>query len=136
MNRQEHQLIVPFSETFLPIWDIWKEYKWASHKFKYKSIFSEQAALEQLVTLSGGDEEKAIKIIKQSMRREWQGLFPLHETTKGNGKDGEQSGEPKQGNPKKPIKPTESSTENFKRNFMQGNGDREQDGDGSHLKAV
>ena len=85
-KKNDYQLIVPFSEAFKETWDIWKQYKWASHNFKYKSVFSEQAALEQLVTLSCGEEEKAVKIIKQSLRREWQGLFPLHETTTGNGK--------------------------------------------------
>jgi hypothetical protein len=125
-NKTEYQLEVPFSENFIEIWNIWKEYKWASHKFKYRSIFSEQAALEQLVTLSGGDEEKSVKIIKQSMRREWQGLFPLHETTSENGKS-------KQSSPKDTGK---SVTDSFKDEFMQRNGGGEDKGDGTHLKAV
>ena len=117
---------MPFSESFLEVWNIWKEYKWASHKFRYKSIFSEQAALEQLVTLSKGDEEVAVKIIKQSMRREWQGLFPLHETTTGNGK----STSKKSGEPEKSLR------EQAANEFMRRNGGREQPGDGTHLKAV
>lgn len=126
-NKRNPQLIVPFSEYFANIWDIWKDYKWASHEFKYRSIFSEQAALEQLVTLSGGEEEKAIKIIKQSMRREWQGLFPLHETTTENGKSKKQSTPETGGN---------SAFDSAKNEFIERNRKRGEQGDSSNLKAV
>lgn len=126
---------MPFSEEFEKTWEIWKEYKWASHKFRYKSVFSEQAALEQLTTLSEGDEEKAVKIIKQSMRREWQGLFPLHETTKSNGNG-------KSASKQQPItdEPKLTESERLRKEaydeFMRRNGDGEQPPNGSHLKAV
>lgn len=124
----DHQLIMPFEAAFAETWNIWKQYKWASHKFKYKSVFSEQAALEQLVTLSEGEEGKAIKIIKQSLRREWQGLFPLHETTTGNGKS-KQSGS-KSG-------ADSSSLEDDAANVLiRRNAERGQANDGTHLKAV
>jgi hypothetical protein len=127
MKRQtNHQIIMPFSEPFAEMWEIWKDYKWASHKFKYKSVFSEQAALEQLVTLSEGDEEKAIKIIKQSMRREWQGLFPLHETTTGNGKSKKSNSEDGQ-----PSLRDQSAAE-----FARRNAERGQSSGGTNLKAV
>lgn len=124
----KYEFTNPFSADFLYMWGVWKDYKLASHGFKYKSVFSEQAAIEQLWTLSGGDEEKAVKIIKQSMRREWQGLFPLHETTSENGKS-------KQSSTKKPTDTRtlrEQAADEFNRRY--GNG--EQPGDGSHLKAV
>jgi hypothetical protein len=130
MNKKnKYQLTNPFSEEFLKIWEIWKEYKWASHNFKYKSIFSEQAALEQVWTLSGGEEEKAEKIIKQSMRREWQGLFPLHETTTGNGKQ-------KQSTSKKSGEPTTSLRQQAADEFSRRHASGGQQTDGTHLKAV
>lgn len=125
-KETDYQLIMPFGENFLETWNIWKKYKWASHGFKYKSVFSEQAALEQLVTLSSGDEEKAIKIIKQSLRREWQGLFPLHETTTGNGKP----------TSKKQSTGTDSLENDAANVLMRRNAERGQQADGSHLKAV
>lgn len=125
-KKKEYKLENPFSENFLEIWNIWKEYKWASHKFKYRSIFSEQAALEQVVTLSKGDEEQANKIIKQSMRREWQGLFPLHETTTGNEKS-------KQSNPKETGK---SLRDQANDEFNKRNAGGAKPGDSDYLKAV
>ena len=129
MNIPKTGIVNPFSEKFLENWELWKAYKEESHNFKYKGVISEQMALKQLVDLSGGDEEKAIKIINQSIRREWQGLFPLHETTKGkeNGKSkstskGEQSGS--------------SLREQAVNEFMRRNGGGEQQGDYEHLKAV
>lgn len=79
-------VINPFSDAFIETWQLWKDYKWESHKWQYKGVISEQVALKQLVDLSEGDEQKAQKIIYQSIRRGWQGLFPLHETTSPNGK--------------------------------------------------
>jgi hypothetical protein len=79
-------VINPFSDTFLETWDIWKAYKMEEFKFKYKGVHSEQAALMQLQTLSGGDEAKAVKIIFQSMASGWKGLFMLNENDNINGK--------------------------------------------------
>lgn len=127
-RNNDYQLIMPFSAAFAETWNIWKQYKLASHNFKYKSVFSEQAALEQIVTLSGGEEEKAVKIIKQSLRREWQGLFPLHETTTGNGKS-KQSGSKNGAN--------SSSLEDDAANVLnKRNEERGQQDYGSNLKAV
>lgn len=126
MKKQNFQLTMPFSDEFAGVWDLWKQYKFASHGFKYKSVFSEQAALEQVVTLSKGDEETAIKIIKQSMRREWQGLFPLHETSTGNGKS----------STKKSAESTTSLRDQAAAVFKQRNAGGGQQNDGTHLKAV
>lgn len=79
-------VINPFSDQFLETWDIWKAYKMEEFKFKYKGVHSEQAALMQLQTLSGGDEDKAVKIIFQSMACGWKGLFMLNENDNKNGK--------------------------------------------------
>lgn len=132
MSKQtDYNLIIPFSDEFKSTWDLWKGYKQASHNFKYKSVFSEQAALEQLVTLSKGDEETAVKIIKQSMRREWQGLFPLHETTTGENGKSKQSGSTKD-------KAGSGGTlrERVQAEFNRRNGNGQQSGDEPYLKAV
>ena len=129
-TSNDYQLIIPFSEAFRETWEIWKQYKWASHKFKYKSVFSEQAALEQLVTLSKGEEETAVKIIKQSMRREWQGLFPLHETTTG---DKKQS---KNGKKQSAASTTEERVNNVQAELNKRYGGGKEGNGESHLKAV
>lgn len=124
MNKQrDFQLVNPFSGAFLETWFLWKDYKWASHKFKYRSVFSEQMAIKQLVTLSKGEEEKAVKIIEQSIRREWQGLFPLHETTTGNGKSSTKAEQPS----------LREATSNI---FNNRNGAGGNEADNSHFKAV
>ena len=65
------------SDKFLKYWDTWKDYKSQDHKFKFKSAGSEQASLNELVKLSDGHEDIAIKIIMQSMAKGWKGFFEL-----------------------------------------------------------
>ena len=77
-------LVFPFtSDQFTEAWQFWKSYKQKQHRFKYKSIESEQAALNRLTQLSGGIEETAIEIIKQSMGNGWQGLCEIKTTNNG-----------------------------------------------------
>jgi hypothetical protein len=82
----------PFSEGFLPHWELWKEYKWVEFKFKYRSAISEQAALNNLAKLSDGNEEIASEIMKQSMGNGWQGFFPLKTININHGRTQQQSG--------------------------------------------
>jgi hypothetical protein len=77
----------PFSENFLNAWVQWKYYKLAEFKFKYKSIQSEQAAVNELVTLSKGKEDLAIEIIKQSLAKGWKGFFELKTSNNGTSKN-------------------------------------------------
>lgn len=79
-------IVNPFSEAFIDTWDNWKAYRWDEHKFKYKGVFSEQAALMELNRIAHGLEETAISVIKQSMAYGWKGFFEL----KNNG-NGQQS---------------------------------------------
>lgn len=72
----------PFSEDFTKQWDFWKRYKKEDHSFTYKSAMSEQAALNELVYLSDGDEQEAIRIINRSMAQGWKGLFRIHKSKK------------------------------------------------------
>ncbi len=119
-------VINPFSEAFEKSWELWKQYKLESFKFKYKGVISEQMALKHLVDLSDGDEQKAVKIIEQSIRREWQGFFPLKETTHGT----------KQSTSKKEPDPTGSLRERVIKAANNRYGGGENSGSGDHLKAV
>lgn len=71
-------VILPFeSEDFIKYWTYWKEFKNKQFNFKFKTALSEQSALNDLVELSDGFEDTAIKIIQQSMAKGWKGLFKL-----------------------------------------------------------
>lgn len=77
--EDEIEIFFPFnSENFRSAWDLWKKYKEKEFGFKYKSKISEQAGLKELGELADS-EDRAIKIIHQSMAKRWQGLFELKE---------------------------------------------------------
>lgn len=124
-------LVNPFSETFLEKWELWKAFRWEEHKFKYKGIISEQMALKRICEVSEGDEEKASRIIDQSISRGWMDFYKLKQSSK-NGSDGQS----KQSNPKDGSQQPASNSEKFKRGFIRRNGNGEQDGSSEHLKAV
>ena len=67
-------------------WIRWKDFKKAEFNFKYKSDISENAAKKELLELSGGDEETAIKIIEQSIAKGWKGFFELKNNGNGSNK--------------------------------------------------
>ena len=78
-------LILPWdTEKFIEAWLIWKNFKKKEKRFHFKSLESEQLALNDLAKISGGDETVAISIIEQSVVKGWAGLFEL----KGNNKSG------------------------------------------------
>ncbi|RWW99691.1 DUF1376 domain-containing protein [Flavobacterium cerinum] len=78
--------VYPFeSEAFSGQWSIWKQYRAKEHKFRFRSVMSEQAALAELGTLANGSETNAIAIMHQSIAKGWKGFFELkndHGTTK------------------------------------------------------
>jgi len=81
-------LSMPFETLdFINIWEHWKEYKKIEFKFSYKSVQSQQAALNELANMANGQEHLAIAIIKQSMANGWKGFVNLK---------GYQDGKPKQ----------------------------------------
>lgn len=86
-NEIPNGVVNPFSEKFVGSWDLWKLWRLEHDNFKYKGVISEQMALKGLVELTEGDEEKAIKIIEQSIARGWTGFYPLKS---GNGKSKKQ----------------------------------------------
>ncbi len=65
----------PFSESFIEVWEIWKDYKKTSHRFSYKTIDSENIALAQLAKTSQGNEEFAIEMIHHSIAQGYKGIF-------------------------------------------------------------
>jgi len=77
-DKVKEMVILPFdSKDFIKYWTYWKEFKNKQFNFKFKTAQSEQSALNDLVNLSDGIEENAIKIIEQSMAKGWKGLFKL-----------------------------------------------------------
>ena len=75
---------LPFvSKEFEKLWFSWKDYKKKQFKFTYRTTQSELATLKELLILSKGHEDIAIKIINQSMANGWKGLFNLKEDAKG-----------------------------------------------------
>ncbi len=75
----------PFSDTFLTHWQLWKDFRWEEHKFQYKGVISEQMAINRLVEVSEGDEQKAVRIMNQSMSRGWMDFYALKQPS-ANGK--------------------------------------------------
>ena len=76
------EVVNPFSDAFEEKWNFWLQYKKENHHFEYKSPMSEQAALNELVDLSEGDEDHAWRIINRSMANNWKGLFKVHNPKK------------------------------------------------------
>jgi|SRR5882757_8412100 len=74
---QKTKIVNPFGDKFQLSWDLWKLYKKEAHKFTYKSPISEQSAINGLVEMSGGVEDKAVAIIKQSLENQWEGFWPI-----------------------------------------------------------
>lgn len=127
-NQIPTGVVNPFSEKFIGTWDLWKLWRWEHDKFKYKGVISEQMALKHLVELSEGDEEKAVKIVEQSIGRAWTGFYPLKS---GHGKSKAKSGSTSNGTPERgDIRSRVQAAVNAK--FGGG----EQKGSGDHLKAV
>jgi hypothetical protein len=83
----------PFKPDFAARWEEWRVYKKEQHRFVYKPI-GEQGAIDHLFDLSGGNEDVALAIIKQSIAQGWKGFFELK--TSFNGKIN-------QGNSQKPT---------------------------------
>lgn len=63
-------------EDFNNMWATWKADRKERGVKKY-TVMGEEMALNNLFALSGGNHQKAIEIIKQSIQNGWQGLFPI-----------------------------------------------------------
>lgn len=86
-------IVNPFSEMFSPTWDLWKMYRKQEHSFAYKGVISEQMALKRLVEVSEGDEQKAVRIVEQSISRGWMDFYQLKQPSI-NGKSSSKSAKP------------------------------------------
>jgi hypothetical protein len=76
--KEIKEISFPFnSDEFKKYWSLWVDFKKEQFNFTYKSNISIQAALNELVKLSEGHENIAIKIIEQSIAKGWQGFFQL-----------------------------------------------------------
>ena len=72
------KIIMPFeSIEFKTLWQDWKDYKKASHKFQYGTQKSEQIALNQIQEFSKGHEVVANAIITNSISSGYKGFFEL-----------------------------------------------------------
>lgn len=76
------EVVNPFSDAFEEKWKIWLEYKKAVFKFEYKHPFTQQAALNELVEFSEGDEAHAWRIMNRSMANNWKGFYKTHNPKK------------------------------------------------------
>jgi uncharacterized protein YdaU (DUF1376 family) len=76
-NIDKDIVIIPFTDKFKIKWNEWIDYKRDQHKFKYKSIKTEQTSIDQLIKLSNNKEESAIEIINTSIANGWKGFFEL-----------------------------------------------------------
>jgi hypothetical protein len=72
----------PFSDAFKEIWDMWVTWRWETHSFRYANPISEQAALNELVDVSEGDEDHAKRIVNRSISRGWKGFYKIHNPKK------------------------------------------------------
>lgn len=75
-QKEEEEIPFPF-EDFGEIWNEWKDYKKAEHRFTFKSPKTELTSLKQLQTLANHDRETARQIIGRSIANGWKGFFPL-----------------------------------------------------------
>ena len=122
----------PFSDKFIDTWDLWKQFRKAEHSFQYKSIISEQMALKRLVEVSEGDEQKAIRIVEQSISRGWMDFYQLKQPSVK--KDG--TGKQQSGSTAKKAADSSTLRERVQAEFNRRNGTGKQGGDEPYLKAV
>lgn len=76
---REHKKSYPYPEQLnAEAWEEWKAYR-RENRFKAYAPTerSEGAAITELINLSGGDRQRQMMIVKQSMAKGWKGLFEL-----------------------------------------------------------
>ena len=129
--QNQNGVIIPFSELFIPTWELWKDFRLEEHQFKYKGVISEQMALKRLVEVSEGDEQKAIRIVEQSISRGWMDFYQLKQPSN-NGK----SKSAKSTTVKDKTGSSSTLRERVQAAVNQRFGSGEQSGSEPHLKAV
>ncbi len=129
MKKEDRTFTNPFSTEFLPTWQLWKDFRKEEHGFQYKGLISEQMAINRLVEVADGNEEKAERIVKQSISRGWMDFYQLKQPLN-NGKSKQKS------TPKSGEAGEQSLREQAAAEFNRRNGSGEQPATGTHLKAV
>jgi hypothetical protein len=74
-NDKEKKKVI-FKSELDKIIDVWFDYK-KERRESYKSEMSKKVCKNKIIELSKGDNEKAKKIIEQSIANNWAGLFAL-----------------------------------------------------------
>lgn len=69
------------SPRFRNAWGEWKDYKRDEHRFRFKSIKTEQTAIDKLIKDTHGNQTIAIDAIQHSIANGWKGIFITHSTT-------------------------------------------------------
>ncbi|MCC3156457.1 DUF4373 domain-containing protein [Hymenobacter sp. 15J16-1T3B] len=73
-------LSLPFkTDGFREAWSKWRAFRYEIGK-PYRGDISEQQAMLELSQLAGQDEARALRIIAQSISRQWEGFYPLKST--------------------------------------------------------
>jgi hypothetical protein len=75
------EFIASLPPSFLPVWEKWIEYK-KKIKKPYKTAEGMKGKYEDLIALSGNNPDVAMKIVTQSIKEEWSGLFALKNISK------------------------------------------------------
>jgi len=76
-NVQDGEIELLLGPGFVEVWNLWRQYKQNEFGFKYKSDISEKTALNSIYQMSNGNPLTAAKIIEQSIKNGWSGLFEL-----------------------------------------------------------
>lgn len=70
-------IVYPFpSDEFVRLWGEFKVYRKEQHKFTYKSVRTEQGALNTLAKIAK-DEDEARTIITRTIGNGWKGFYPI-----------------------------------------------------------
>lgn len=81
------ELVLPhgWDERFVTLWDGYRNYRIAERKGWYRSQKTEQQAVNGFWKDCNGDFDTAYKIMDNTMRNRWTGLFPLKTNNNGQG---------------------------------------------------
>lgn len=81
-NHSTKQITIKYpyeTESFLELWDIWKQFRKDQHNFYYKSPATEQAVLNKLAGMSNTEDE-ARDHIERAIAGGWRTFYPKKET--------------------------------------------------------
>lgn len=130
-TENRNGVINPFSEVFIDTWNLWKQFRKEEHNFSYKGVISEQMALKRLVEVSEGYEDKAVRIIEQSISRGWMDFYKLKQPSN-NGESSKKQAKPNSNTAEGKQQWRNAVNDEFNRRYTS----KGQQDDESYLKAV